>query len=148
MIYHMTLIIQSLKIKTIKNKLFIIVPLIVIILIVTCLGLFNKSEQIQQFDIKTYEQEIEDFSAKKKFGYIRCMGNIKSAAIAKKYALKIWLEVYGERVQKMKPYNVYWDDENNAWLVTGTLRKNKLGGIPYVIFSKDDGEIIAVWHTR
>ena len=28
MIYHMTLIIQSLKIKTIKNKLFIIVPLI------------------------------------------------------------------------------------------------------------------------
>lgn len=148
MIYHMTLIIQSLKIKTIKNKLLIIVPLIVILLIVTCLGLFNKSEQVQQFDIKTYEQEIKDFSAKKKFGYIRCMGNIKSAATAKKYALKIWLEVYGERVQKMKPYNVYWDDENNAWLVTGTLRKNKLGGIPYVIFSKDDGEIIAVWHTR
>ena len=65
MIYHMTLIIQSLKIKTIKNKLFIIVPLIVILLIVTCLGLFNKSEQVQQFDIKTYEQEIKDFSAKK-----------------------------------------------------------------------------------
>lgn len=76
------------------------------------------------------------------------MGNIKNSAIAKKYALKIWLEVYGERVQRMKPYKVYWDDENNAWLVTGTLRKNKLGGIPYVIFSKDDGEIIAVWHTR
>lgn len=148
MIYHMTLIIQSLKIKTIKNKLFIIVPLIVIILIVTCLGLFNKSEQVQPFDIKTYEQEIKDFSAKKKFGYIRCMGNIKNSTIAKKYALKIWLEVYGERVQRMKPYKVYWDDENNAWLVTGTLRKNKLGGIPYVIFSKDDGEIIAVWHTR
>ncbi len=65
MIYHMTLIIQSLKIKTIKNKLFIIVLLIVIILIVTCLGLFNKSEQVQPFDIKTYEQEIKDFSAKK-----------------------------------------------------------------------------------
>lgn len=43
--------------------------------------------------------------------------------MAKKYALQIWLEVYGKEVQRMKPYKVYWDDENNAWLVTGTLKK-------------------------
>ena len=103
---------------------------------------------IKRFNIKTYEQEIEEFSSQKIFGYTRYIGNIESSKMAKKYALQIWLEVYGKEVQRMKPYKVYWDDENNAWLVTGTLKKNKLGGIPYIIFSKDDGEIIAVWHTR
>jgi hypothetical protein len=131
-----------------KHKLIIIASLISVILIITYSVLFNKLEQIQSFNIKTYEQEIEEFSSQKIFGYTRYIGNIESSKMAKKYALQIWLEVYGKEVQRMKPYKVYWDDENNAWLVTGTLKKNKLGGIPYIIFSKDDGEIIAVWHTR
>lgn len=131
-----------------KHKLIIIASLISAILIITYSVLFNKLEQIQSFNIKTYEQEIEEFSSQKIFGYTRYIGNIESSKMAKKYALQIWLEVYGKEVQRMKPYKVYWDDENNAWLVTGTLKKNKLGGIPYIIFSKDDGEIIAVWHTR
>lgn len=131
-----------------KHKLGIIVSWATIILIIICSVLFNKLEQVQTFNIKTYEQEVEEFSSQKIFGYTRYMGNIKNFKMAKKYALEIWVEVYGREVYKMKPYKVYWDDENKVWLVTGTKRKNKLGGIPYIIFSKDDGEIIAVWHTR
>lgn len=140
-----------LKIKTMikrKHKLVIIASLITVILIITSSVLFNKPELVQPFNIKTYEQEVEEFSSQKIFGYTRYMGNIKSYKMAKKYALEIWLELYGERVREMKPYKVYWDNENNAWLVTGTLKKNLLGGKPYIIFSENDGEIIAVWHTR
>ena len=131
-----------------KRKLVIIVSLATIILIIICSVLLNKSEQVQTFNIKTYEQEVEEFSSQKIFGYARYVGSIKSSNMAKKSALEIWLDIYGRGVCKMKPYKVYWDDENKVWLVTGTKRKNKLGGIPYIIFSKDDGEIIAVWHTR
>ncbi len=150
MIFRTTLTIQMLKIKAMinrKHKLVIIVSLITIILIITYSVLLNKPEYIQTFNIKTYEQEVEEFSSQKIFGYERYMGSIKSSKMAKKYALEIWVEIYGKKVYKMKPYIVYWDKESRTWLVTGTL-KDSLGGVPYIIFSENKGEIIAVWHTR
>lgn len=150
MIFRTILIIPMLRIKTMmkrKRKLVIIVSLATIILIIICSVLLNKSEQVQTFNIKTYEQEVEEFSSQKIFGYARYVGIIKSSNMAKKYALEIWLDIYGRGVCKTKPYKVYWDKESRTWLVTGTL-KDSFGGVPYIIFSENEGEIIAVWHTR
>ena len=150
MIFRTILIIPMLRIKTMmkrKRKLVIIVSLATIILIIICSVLLNKSEQVQTFNIKTYEQEVEEFSSQKIFGYARYVGSIKSSNMAKKYALEIWLDIYGRGVRKTKPYKVYWDKESRTWLVTGTL-KDSFGGVPYIIFSENEGEIIAVWHTR
>ena len=56
-----------------KHKLGIIVSWATIILIIICSVLFNKLEQVQTFNIKTYEQEVEEFSSQKVFGYARYM---------------------------------------------------------------------------
>ena len=66
-----------------KRKLVIIVSLATIILIIICSVLLNKSEQVQTFNIKTYEQEVEEFSSQKIFGYARYVGSIKSSNMAK-----------------------------------------------------------------
>lgn len=134
------------------KKIIIISVILIVVLILGALFIsihnYKVQNQVQSFSVQEYKQEITDFSSNKIFGYVRKLGEIISAETAKEYAQKIWLEIYGEHIKKCRPYKVYWDEENDNWLVEGTLRKNVLGGVPYIIFSKNDGEIVAVWHER
>ena len=105
MIFRTILIIPMLRIKTTmkrKRKLVIIVSLATIILIIICSVLLNKSEQVQTFNIKTYEQEVEEFSSQKIFGYARYVGSIKSSNMAKKYALEIWIYMEEEFAKRSR----------------------------------------------
>ena len=137
--------------RAISKKVQLIDAIVIFISILIFSRLFvciYNSNQVKSFSIHEYEEEITDFSSEKIFGYTRKMGEIANSHVAKEYAQEIWIEVYGENVKDKKPYKVYWDNENNVWLVTGTLKKHWLSGVPHIIFSKNDGEIIAVWHTR
>ena len=39
-------------------------------------------------------------------------------------------------------------DENSNMVVSGTLWKNFIGGVPNVIIQKSDGKVLAVWYTK
>jgi len=85
------------------------------------------------------------------------LGETNTKCAAKEKAETVWKELYGERILQQKPYRVYFDEENDAWLVTGTLNAPfpriltywfMAGGVANIIIRKSDGKVLAVWHEE
>jgi len=101
--------------------------------------------KIKNFDLSEpeYEYIISNVSSKIVFGYTG------SAREARKNAEKVWIEIYGDRVKKQKPYIVEFDEANQVWLVYGTLHGiNMFGGTAGMLIQKYDGKVLAVWHGK
>ena len=60
----------------------------------------------------------------------------------------IWINKYGERIKKQKPYQVFYDKANGIWLVQGTLRSNMTGGVANILVDNDTGRVLALWHDK
>lgn len=77
------------------------------------------------------------------------MGKTENAQQAKKKAEKVWVDIYGDNVSKEKsPYTVSYDEESETWLVTGSLPRYIVGGVPHIIIQENDGKVLAVWHDK
>jgi len=61
-------------------------------------------------------------------------------------AKAIWLPVYGEEVLKKKPFKAKL--LNGVWIVTGSLPKDTLGGVPIAEISKSDGRVNRMSHGK
>lgn len=148
--------------KKTSNRLMIIgiiaVIIVIILFIAVCNGFFthyddtingefNINEERYQYIISTGEFSVETF--RNKFSELNeYVGPVADAAIARKKAEKVWINVFGRetRIKDEKPYHVYYDSENAVWLVRGTLPEGYVGGTAHILFEKDTGKIIAVWH--
>ncbi len=75
------------------------------------------------------------------------MGSVNNANDAIKAAKEVWTELYSD-VSDEKPYKVYYDGKNNAWLVTGILPKYMVGGVANIIISEDNDKVLAAWHEK
>lgn len=124
---------------------------ILFVLIVALIGggiyisFFKKAktdETIGAFKLMDYSYFIENFPSNK------VLGSVDSAQLAKENAEVIWIETYGESIKKIKSYKVFFDEENQVWLVQGSLQKNWKGGVPYILIQKYDGKVLAVWHGK
>lgn len=102
----------------------------------------NEEDEIGAFRLEDYSQYIQDFPNN------TVLGEISTVQEVRKSAEDIWIEIYGDRVTKNKPYNVFYDEENEVWLVTGTSPKSTFGGVPYILIEKADGKVLAVWHDK
>lgn len=60
----------------------------------------------------------------------------------------VLVPIYGESVDSKKPFKAKYDCEYEVWVVSGTLGKKFLGGVPNVIIQKSDGKVLAVWHSK
>lgn len=101
------------------------------------------------FDLDDYTYYLECFFPDEDL----ILGPIGNAEIAKKKAEKVWVEIYGEKVKNEEPYNVAFDEENQVWLVFGSLPKRDgngyaTGGTAHILIQKSDGKVLAVWHTK
>ena len=96
----------------------------------------------ESFDISEYDDIIARFPSDK------ILGPVDSQEDAKEQALTVWTEIYGEEVDNERPIVVLFDEESETWLVHGTLPKNTIGGVPYILIQKSDGKVLAVWHTK
>ena len=67
---------------------------------------------------------------------------------AKKVAEAIWLPIYGDKVENLKPYKAFLSNDNKIWIVEGTLPKGRLGGVPYIEINKKDCRILKVTHGK
>jgi len=73
---------------------------------------------------------------------------IENARDAKEKAEEIWIDEFGTRVKRKKPYKAYFDSTSKTWFVTGTMHLQFLpirGGAPNIVF-QEDGKVLAVWH--
>lgn len=116
----------------------IILPILIIIIIFFH---FRKNDEVLKFSMSEYEEYIDDFSVD------MCVEEIHTSEEAKEVAKEIWIETYGKSVLWNIPYIVSYDEYNCVWLVEGTFNGWGEGGVPYLLI-KDDGRIIAVWHTK
>lgn len=103
---------------------------------------FKTDETLGNFKLTDYSYAIADFPSDK------VLGSVDNAQLAKENAEVIWKEIYGESIKDMRPYIVSFDNENQVWLVKGTLQKNWKGGVPYILIQKKDGKVLAIWHTK
>lgn len=68
---------------------------------------------------------------------------------AEEVAEVILISIYGKNsIKGKKPFKVDFDSEYNAWVVSGTLKPNMLGGVPTIIIQKSDGKVLAVSHSK
>ena len=102
----------------------------------------NKSPEIKTFEVSEYQYYIDNFSSEENLDFIS-----DSKDLLKKVEV-IWIKQYGERIKNQKPYQVFYDEVNDVWLVHGTLRSNRMGGVANILVDNDTGKALAVWHDK
>lgn len=129
-----------------KKRVAFVLGLILFVTLIGGIIIYNISkEKIKSFNLNDepyYLQAIQDFSSDK------YLGEILTAEEAKEKAVNEWLNLFGDKVNNEKPYQVFFDEQNNVWLVKGSLPKGKKGGVAYILIQKSDGKILAIWHDQ
>lgn len=98
-----------------------------------------------EFDV--LDERYQSIMNSGKFSYEEYVGAVTDAAAARKAAVEIWNGLYGRRhIRGEKPYQVYYDAQNEVWHVFGTLKEGYVGGTAHILIEKEDGKVIAVWH--
>lgn len=102
---------------------------------------------IGEYKLEHYEYYLERFSSDK------VLGPVENERMAKEKAEEVWIEIYGEDVMKnKKPYSVAFDSESQTWYVSSAQSQRFLflpyGGWANIIIQKEDGKVLAVWHTK
>ncbi len=73
-------------------------------------------------------------------------GYVQSADVAIEIAEAVLKSIYGEKlIISERPFTATLTQEG-VWIVKGSLKKNKKGGVAEIWISKDNGAIIKVTH--
>ena len=112
---------------------------VTIILIAYNHSTFSK---VRPFDVDDYQEFIDTFPSNE------CLGKISGKADAVKKAETVFIKIYGKQVKKERPYQIFYDEEAEVWLVQGSLPSNKHGGVANIIIENDTGKVLAVWHEK
>jgi hypothetical protein len=126
----------------------LIAVLCIALIIIAGNGIYKNfnSKKTGKFSVLEYKEWLNKFPSD------ILLGEVLTPQSAKKEAEKIWIEAYGEKVTKEKPYKVSFDEAQNVWLVTGTFHNNffgtNKGGVAYAIIQKLDGKVLAIWHDE
>ncbi len=102
----------------------------------------NKAPEVRAFEVSEYQYYIDNFPSEDNLGVIS-----DSKDLLKK-AEGIWIKKYGERIKNQKPYQVFYDEAKGIWLVQGTLRSDRMGGVANILVDNDTGKVLAVWHDK
>lgn len=131
-----------------KNKLFVSIAIGLALAIIggTMVMLLHSNQQpsIKEFDVEKYQWEIENFPSEKNVGQV----NDVNTVIEK--AKELWIEKYstinGQSYDPIKgrKIEVFFDNNNDCWLVKTTLLPNTKESVPHAIIRKD-GMVLAVW---
>jgi len=74
-------------------------------------------------------------------------GPILDEGKAKAVAESIWVKIYGaDNIAFQKPFLAM--EAKGCWHVQGTLPRGCLGGVAYIIITKDEGCVVKIWHTQ
>lgn len=79
--------------------------------------------------------------------YVPKDGYVPNQETAIKIAEAIWLPIYGDDVEKSKPFVAHLTS-SGIWIVEGTLPPGYLGGIPYIEIRRSDCKILKVTHGK
>ena len=139
-----------------RKRWYIVFMLVISIVIMICL--FSGSNFVEQANkpltMKTitvclessnepYEKE-ELYSFQWQGDSIAPVNSVEEAA---KAAEQLWNVVFDYDIETKRPFIVSYDETNKIWLIKGSMRELKGGGVPYALITID-GKVLAIWHTR
>ena len=130
-----------------KNIKIIILFVLVLFLIVSIVGLIfmiskNTILNIKLFDFNDYQDYIDRFPSEESIGLISDANDLL------KKIESFWTRKYGKSVKNQNPYQLFYDEKNDVWLVRGTLRNNSDGGVANILVDNNTGKILASWHDK
>lgn len=68
---------------------------------------------------------------------------------ASEVAQAVLSSIYGKKsISKQKPFEITFDSEYNVWVISGKLKSNMIGGVATIIIQKNNGEVLAVSHSK
>jgi hypothetical protein len=79
--------------------------------------------------------------------YKTYQGDVPDSETAISIALGNWLQRYGRKIFKSKPFNAKLNSDS-IWIVSGSLKHITMGGVPYAEIRKSDGQILKITHER
>lgn len=126
------------------KKRIILVCLIIVFAVIIIAVLCNQigDTTVGTFELNEYQDYIDDFSSNE------VLGSIIDSRDAIKKAESLWIDIYGRDVKSNKPYQVFYDSKSETWLVCGSLKPGRLGGVPYALIENKTGKVLAVWHDK
>ena len=99
-------------------------------------------EKGSDFDISQYKEELYSFQWQGD-----SIAPVNSVEEAAKAAGQLWNVVFDYDIETERPFIVSYDETNKIWLIKGSMRELKGGGVPYALITID-GKVLAIWHTR
>ncbi len=95
------------------------------------------------FCVSDYRSYIEAFPSSQNVGKI-----LDEKDVLKK-AESVWVSMFGESVKRERPYSVFYDNQNDVWLVMSLAptNMNQKGGSAFIII-QTNGTVLAVWHEE
>jgi len=66
--------------------------------------------------------------------------------VALEIAETVLVATYGERVLKEKPFYINYDKRRGAWVISGRMNSDSLGGVATIVIRKKDGKILKITH--
>jgi len=108
----------------------------------------GKIEVLELTDnIKQSFEAMLDFGKDKTDGALKTYGCVRNATTAGEIAAAIFYDVFEEELHDLDfPLKVYYDAENNYWLVrTAPLPEGWRGGSKYIIINAMNAEVIGIW---
>ena len=125
--------------KKITVSVLIIVFVVVIMQIV--INSYGGNLKIKSFELSDYEDVLIEYSSDE------ILGEISDVEELLKKVEKLWINTYGNDIKKEKPYHIYFDEQENVWLVHGTCHET-FGGYAYALIEDGTGKVLAVWHDK
>lgn len=123
---------------------------LLLISVISFLSIFYEDQQIEELNLLDYSNEVREFDLSdykglmEEFARNKTVQKITDGETAKEEPEKLWVEIYGEKVRKEKPYNAFYDKKEDVWLIIGSAPLNSFGGEPNALI-RTNGKVIAVW---
>lgn len=95
--------------------------------------------------VDIYNASREELTELDMCNYSGVFGEVKTESEAAEIAAKVIKEVYQN---DESPYVVKFNENANAWIVSGTLPLFHLGGVASIAIDKEKGEILMLIHTK
>lgn len=129
-----------------------------LVIIVICLFLLScdspkiverKVNEFELNEIGFIDETLEEFAPEVFLGEKKYIENFDKPQDAAQNIEIIWFEIYGEeQIIEQRPYIICLNEDESLWYIYGNddFLEDCAGGVVNAIISKEDGEVLAIWH--
>ena len=123
-----------------KRTIAVFACVVLVLCFIAFLWVICSVGDVASFSLEDFSDEIQMHPSD------RSVGEVATASQMKTKSLEVLTDVYGYDVYFRFPFCVYFDEENQAWLMRGSFFFEESG--PCIIISKADGKVLAVWDYK